>query len=102
MRRHTQTAVAALDARGRPGGYDVDDRWGEFDHLALARHIDPDAHHDDPRTFQTVLNNAIARWRDGSDAGNESSGKVEDSGHSALPEGVQTGGSGQRIGGCHS
>jgi len=97
MRRHTQTAVATLDARGTPGGYDVDDRWDEFDHLALARHIDPDAHHDDPRTFQTVLNNAIARWREGSDAGTESYAKFEDRVINAFHDVVDRAGSGQRI-----
>jgi len=97
MRRHTQTAVAALDTCGSPDGYDVDERWDEFDHEALARHIDPDARQDDPRTFQTVLNNAIARWKSGDDTGTESYTQFEDRVISGFHNVVEQAGSGQRI-----
>src|SRR5699024_4409753 len=96
-RRYTETGFDGLDARGRTGGNDGDDRRDELYHLPLDRPIDPDAHHYDPRTYQTVLNNAIARWRDGSDAGTESYGKFEDRVISAFHDVVERAGSGQRI-----
>ena len=36
LRRHTQTAIAAIDASGRGEGYDVDAGWNEYDHRPLA------------------------------------------------------------------
>jgi broad specificity phosphatase PhoE len=61
MRRHTQTAIAALDACGGEG-YDVDDGWNEYDHRVftggLARDITP-------RDFQPHLDAALASWMDG-------------------------------------
>ena len=41
MKRHAQTAIAAIDACGQGDGYDIDDGWNEYDHLAIANAHDP-------------------------------------------------------------
>jgi broad specificity phosphatase PhoE len=64
LRRHTQTAIAAIDASGRGEGYDVDDGWNEYDHrpltdrLTLTRKMTP-------QEFQPVLEESLERWMDG-------------------------------------
>lgn len=67
MRRHTQTAIAAIDASGRDsdmgGGYDVDAGWDEYDHRAFVSGLPPDV---TPREFQPYLDAALASWMDGS------------------------------------
>ena len=73
MVRHAQTAVAAIDASGLgeedadPGlsGYDVDARWNEYDHLAIANAHDPAAMTLDAKAFQASLNEALDAWRAG-------------------------------------
>lgn len=64
MKRHAQTAIAAIDAYGGDG-YDIDARWDEYDHLALARATDPTALGADPKAFQASLNRAITAWMGG-------------------------------------
>jgi broad specificity phosphatase PhoE len=64
MKRHAQTAIATIDAYGGDG-YDVDERWDEYDHLALARAQDPASLGADPRAFQASLNRAITAWMGG-------------------------------------
>jgi broad specificity phosphatase PhoE len=65
MKRHAQTAIATIDACGEGDGYDVDGGWDEFDHLAIARAVDPNAMTTDPKQFQQVLNAALATWISG-------------------------------------
>ena len=73
MLRHAQTAIAAIDASGLgeedadPGlsGYDVDARWNEYDHLAVATAFDPGALQKSSKEFQAALNEAIEVWRRG-------------------------------------
>ncbi|GAA3539417.1 fructose 2,6-bisphosphatase [Aeromicrobium flavum] len=73
MLRHAQTAIAAIDASGLgeedadPGlsGYDVDARWNEYDHLAVATAFDPGALQKNSKEFQAALNEAISVWRKG-------------------------------------
>lgn len=73
MLRHAQTAIAAIDASGLgeedadPGlhGYDVDARWNEYDHLAVATAFDPAALTKNSKEFQAALNEAIDHWRRG-------------------------------------
>jgi len=73
MRRHAQTAIAAIDASGLgeedadPGlpGYDVDARWNEYDHIAIANAHDPAAMTRDAKAFQASLNEALDAWRAG-------------------------------------
>lgn len=62
MKRHAQTAIATIDACGQGDGYDVDDGWNEYDHLAIARAYDPQALSSDPKQFQRLLNTALDGW----------------------------------------
>lgn len=62
MKRHAQTAIAVIDACGRGDGYDVDDGWDEFDHLAIARAHDAASTTADPKEFQRLLNEALDGW----------------------------------------
>ena len=63
LNRHTQTAVATIDASGRGDGYDVDAGWDEYDHRSLTDRL--------PRTgmapheFQPLLEESLAHWMDG-------------------------------------
>jgi broad specificity phosphatase PhoE len=65
MRRHTQTAVAALDVV-EGDQYDIDLRWNEYDHLALTGHLTAADRPDDAREFQTLLDAALEGWVGGS------------------------------------
>lgn len=65
MRRHAQTAVAALDAAGPSDGYDVDHGWDEFDHVAVLSAHDPDALQADGATWAGVWAGAMGRWTSG-------------------------------------
>jgi broad specificity phosphatase PhoE len=61
LSRHTQTAIAAIDASGRGEGYDVDAGWNEYDHRALtAERVGME-----PRDFQPLLEMSLTRWMDG-------------------------------------
>jgi broad specificity phosphatase PhoE len=71
LKRHAQTAIAAMDAYGGEG-YDVDARWDEYDHLALARAHAPGSLDGDPKSFQAALNTAIAAWMAGAEGAGES------------------------------
>ncbi|MGA8987263.1 histidine phosphatase family protein [Aeromicrobium sp.] len=62
MKRHAQTAIAAIDASGQGDGYDIDAGWDEYDHLAIARAHDPRALTKDPKAFQRLLNLALDEW----------------------------------------
>jgi broad specificity phosphatase PhoE len=64
LRRHTQTAVAAIDASGRGDGYDVDDGWNEFDHRPITDRVTL-TRTMTPQEFQPVLEESLARWMDG-------------------------------------
>lgn len=72
MKRHAQTAISAIDACGQGDGYDVDEGWDEFDHLAIARAHDPSAMGADPKAFQILLNSALEGWIAGGAADGES------------------------------
>ncbi|MFD1860344.1 histidine phosphatase family protein [Aeromicrobium camelliae] len=65
MRRHSETAINAIDACGGPDGYDVDAGWNEYDHIGIATAHDEGALALDTKAFQAVLNEALARWREG-------------------------------------
>ncbi|KQV74869.1 hypothetical protein ASC61_07560 [Aeromicrobium sp. Root344] len=62
MKRHAQTAIAAIDACGQGDGYDIDDGWNEYDHLAIARAHDPASLTLDAKAFQRQLNAALDGW----------------------------------------
>lgn len=65
MKRHAQTAIAAIDASGAGDGYDVDAGWDEYDHLALAKAQDSAAMGSDTKAFQRTLNLALEGWMAG-------------------------------------
>ena len=65
LKRHAQTAIAAIDASGVGDGYDVDAGWDEYDHLALARAQDSSVMGADTKAFQRTLNVAITGWMAG-------------------------------------
>ena len=62
MRRHAQTAIAALDAAGPSDGYDIDVGWDEFDHVAVVDAHRPGFTTKDPKEFQAVFVEALRRW----------------------------------------
>src|SRR5215212_8895693 len=62
MKRHAQTAIATIDACGHGDGYDIDDGWNEYDHLAIARAHDPASVTTDAKEFQRHLNAALDGW----------------------------------------
>lgn len=61
LRRHAQTAIAAIDASGRGEGYDVDAGWDEYDHRALTAERVAMT----PREFQPLLEMSLSKWMDG-------------------------------------
>jgi broad specificity phosphatase PhoE len=65
LRRHTQTAVAAIDASGRGDGYDIDPGWDEYDHRSLAEALSSKRITLTPREFQPLLEASLASWMDG-------------------------------------
>ncbi|HET6604898.1 MAG TPA: histidine phosphatase family protein [Xanthomonadaceae bacterium] len=74
MRRHAQTAEAALAQMGHAQGWDLDRGWDEYDHLAVLaaykpQWADPErmsadlmAAQDPHRAFELEFGRAIARW----------------------------------------
>ncbi|MGB9012172.1 MAG: histidine phosphatase family protein [Aeromicrobium sp.] len=70
MKRHAQTAVAAIDAIDGDL-YDVDARWNEYDHLGLADATDPATRPTDARTFQATLDARLTEWVSGGVPGPE-------------------------------
>lgn len=68
LRRHTQTAIAAIDASGRGDGYDVDDGWNEYDHRFLVDAVDSRRDGMTPQEFQPLLDASLASWMEGSSA----------------------------------
>jgi len=68
MRRHRQTAQAAIDAAGWTASVETDSGWNEFDHLqVLARHPAPEGVDvmSVPSQFQRWFEAATARWTGG-------------------------------------
>lgn len=67
MKRHAQTAIAALDAAGPSDGYDVDGGWDEFPHESVVEAFAPGSARSvtDPKEFQRLFVSAVARWTSG-------------------------------------
>ncbi|KHL10668.1 broad specificity phosphatase PhoE [Mumia flava] len=65
MKRHAQTAIAALDAAGPSDGYDVDGGWDEFPHESVVEAYAPGYATTDARAFQATFVAAVARWASG-------------------------------------
>ena len=70
MRRHRQTADAAIEAAGWTVEPEVDPGWAEFDHVRiLEAHGDaPDAHGMPITDFNVLFDAAIRRWTGGAHA----------------------------------
>ena len=68
LRRHTQTAVAAIDASGRGDGYDIDTGWNEYDHRSLTDRLTL-TRRMTPQEFQPLLEESLAQWMDGTLSG---------------------------------
>ncbi len=64
LKRHAQTAVAAIDACGQGDGYDVDPGWDEYDISGLQQAIAAQSGGRtlDPKEFQPLLDAALQRW----------------------------------------
>jgi broad specificity phosphatase PhoE len=97
MKRHAQTAIAAIDASGVGDGYDVDAGWDEYDHLALARAQDSTAMGTDAKAFQRTLNTAITGWMAGDDGAGESYQAFRSRVLASFDEAVSRATSGQQI-----
>ncbi len=97
MKRHAQTAISVIDACGQGDGYDVDGGWDEFDHLAIARALDPAALSADPKAFQAVLNKALDGWIAGGAAEGESYQQFVERVMKAFDRAVADAGSGRSI-----
>ena len=70
MKRHLQTAEAAVDAAGWDVATETDEGWAEFDHVRiLEAHGDaPDAHGMPITDFNVLFDAAIKRWTGGEHA----------------------------------
>ncbi len=70
MKRHRQTAEAAVEAAGWGLEAEVDGGWAEFDHVEVLRaHGDaPDAHGMPITDFNVLFDAAIRRWTGGQHA----------------------------------
>ena len=70
MKRHQQTAEAAIEAAGWSVTTEVDEGWAEFDHVAILEvHGDaPDAHGMPITDFNALFDAAIRRWTGGEHA----------------------------------
>jgi broad specificity phosphatase PhoE len=96
MRRHAQTAVAALDAIDGDL-YDVDARWDEYDHLALTGFLDAADRPDDPRDFQSQLDTMLGRWVEGGVDGHETFAAFGERVLGVLEDAVARAGSGEGV-----
>lgn len=65
MRRHRETLAAMGEARGWSTEPVVDDRWDEFDHLAVVAAMGESVEGLDRRGFQQQFERATARWSAG-------------------------------------
>jgi broad specificity phosphatase PhoE len=98
LRRHTQTAIAAIDASGQGDGYDVDDGWNEYDHRFLVDAVNARRGTMTPAEFQPLLDDFLASWMEGSSQHSGATygdwrGSVVDS----LKRALATAGSGQHV-----
>lgn len=94
MKRHAQTAVAALDAIDGDL-YDVDAGWNEYDHLALAgMDVTPTT---DLRAFQQRLDAALGAWVSGAPSSVETFAEFSERVLRALDAAVAEAGTGRRV-----
>ncbi len=96
MRRHAQTAVAALDAIDSDL-YDVDEGWNEYDHLSLAGAQRVEDRPVDPKVFQAQLDTALESWVAGADSPVETFAGFSERVLGSLESAVAQAGSGRRV-----
>lgn len=96
MKRHAQTAVAAIDAVDGDL-YDVDAGWDEYDHLALAGASSAADRPTDSKVFQQQLDTALGAWVSGAPSSVETFAAFEQRVLRALDAAVARAGSGQRV-----
>ncbi len=65
LKRHAQTAIAAIDACGQGDGYDVDGGWDEYDIQTLANMQDDALVTAGQKAVQQALNVALTEWMAG-------------------------------------
>ncbi|MFI5429885.1 histidine phosphatase family protein [Aeromicrobium sp. UC242_57] len=65
LKRHAQTAIAAIDACGQGDGYDVDDGWNEYDIQTFANMQDQSVVSAGQKGVQQALNVALTDWMAG-------------------------------------
>lgn len=72
LKRHAQTAIAAIDACGQGDGYDIDEGWNEYDIQAFASMSSDIVGEAGSKQDQQALNVALADWMAGRIEGVES------------------------------
>lgn len=65
LKRHAQTAIAAIDACGQGDGYDVDAGWDEYDIQTFANMQDKSVVNGGQKAVQQALNVALTEWMAG-------------------------------------
>lgn len=96
MKRHGQTAVAAIDAIDGDL-FDVDERWNEYDFVTMTEPgVAPDWS-TDPRAFQAELDVALESWVGGQIDGSEPFADFSARVRAALDATVEQAGSGEHI-----
>ncbi len=94
LKRHTQTAIAAIDASGRGEGYDIDPGWDEYDHTVFTAGLEAGI---TPRDFQPHLDASLASWMAGSLAANIPYGDWHGGILGSLDRAIDAAGSGQHV-----
>lgn len=97
MRRHDETAISAMEGADFGDGHDVDERWNEYDHLALTGFVDAASRPADAREFQKLLNVSLDRWIGGDTTQGESFAEFADRVRGAFDEAREHAGSGQSV-----
>lgn len=96
MKRHAQTAVAAIDAIDGDL-YDINAGWNEYDHLGLADATDAASRPTDAKAFQAILDARLADWVTGGIAGPEPFDQFRSRVLGALDAATEQAGSGQSV-----
>ena len=96
MKRHAQTAVAAIDAIDGDL-YDIDAGWNEYDHLGLADATDAASRPTDAKAFQAILDARLADWVSGGIAGPEPYTEFRSRVIGALDAATEQAGSGKSV-----
>lgn len=96
MKRHAQTSIGVLDIIGGDG-HDVDAGFNEYDHIGIATAMDSAALARDTRSFQILLNEALAAWRRDEGEYPEKYVDFQDRVMTSFAAAVELAGSGQRV-----